>query len=162
MNTHKEPFRPTRLQFGVHSASGIFQRDLENRVAHIPFVKVHSDDILISGKKGKENLENLQQVLRIIQENGQRVKFGKYVFMSDEVIYLGFKINKNGITPVKEKIENIRTTKEPRNVSESKSFLGLMNYYHHYFKNFSETLEPLDEPLRKGVKWNGDRTNDRV
>ena len=51
VNTHKGLFRPARLQFGVHSASGIFQRELENRVAHIPFVKARSDDILISGKR---------------------------------------------------------------------------------------------------------------
>ena len=72
--------------------------------------------------------------------------------MADEIIYLGFKINKNGVTPAKENIENIKTTKEQRNVSELKSFLGLMNYYHHYFKNFSKTLKPLHELLRKGVK----------
>ena len=34
--------------------------------------------------------------------------------MADKVIYLGFNINKNSVTPVKEKIENKRTTKEPR------------------------------------------------
>ena len=47
--------------------------------------------------------------------------------MADEIIYLGFKINKNGVTPAKENIENIQTTKEQRNVSELKSFLGLIN-----------------------------------
>ena len=112
VNTHKGLFRPTRLQFTVHSASGIFQRELENRVADIPFVKVRSDDILISGTNDKEHLENLKEVLRVIQEKGLRLKFGKCVFMADETIYLGFKINKNGVAPVKEKIENIRTAKE--------------------------------------------------
>ena len=126
--------------------------ELENKVVHIPFLKVRSDDILISGKNDKEHLINLRQVLRFIQENGLRLKFGKCVFMADEVIYLGFKINKNGVTPVKEKIENITTTKEPSNVFDLKSCLGLINYYHRYFKNFSETLEPPHELLRKGIQ----------
>ena len=91
---------------------GLFQRKFENRVVHIPFVR--SGDILISGKKDKDHLENLGQVMGIIQENGLRLKFWKYVFMADKVIYLGFNINKNSVTPVKEKIENKRTTKEPR------------------------------------------------
>ena len=30
VNTHKGLFRPTRLMFGVHSASGVFQREIEN------------------------------------------------------------------------------------------------------------------------------------
>ena len=77
--------------------------------------------------------------------------------MADEIIYLGFKINKNGVTPAKENIENIKTTKEQRNVSELKSFLGLIYYYHRYFKNFSETLKPLHELLRKVLNGNGCR-----
>ena len=36
INTHKWLFRPSRLQFGVHSAAGIFQRELEKRLAGIP------------------------------------------------------------------------------------------------------------------------------
>ena len=46
--------------------------------------------------------------------------------MTGEAIYLGFKINENGVTPVKEKIKNIRTTKEPQNISELTS---LLNYF---------------------------------
>ena len=46
INLHKSLFQPTRLQFGVHSVSGIFQRELENRLASIPCVKVPSDNIL--------------------------------------------------------------------------------------------------------------------
>lgn len=65
INTHKT------LHFGVHSTFGIFQKELENRVAHILFVKYGcSNDILISGKNEKEHLENLRQLLHIIQENG--------------------------------------------------------------------------------------------
>ena len=35
----------------------------------------------------------------------------KCVFLQDEVVYLGFKINKNDIYPVKEKIEAIKNAK---------------------------------------------------
>ena len=32
VNTHKGLFQSTRFQFGVHSAFGIFQREMENRL----------------------------------------------------------------------------------------------------------------------------------
>ena len=38
--------------------------------------------------------------------------------MQDEVVYLGFKINKNGIFPVKEKIVAIKNAEEPKSVSQ--------------------------------------------
>ena len=72
--------------------------------------------------------------------------------MQNEVIYLGYKIIKDGIFPVKEKIDAIKSAKKPTNVSELKSFVGL-NYYHRHFQNFADTLEPLHDFLRRGVKW---------
>ena len=51
-------------------------------------------------------------------------------FMQDEVVYLEFKINKNGIFAVKENVDVIKNAKEPKNVSELNSFPGLLNYYH--------------------------------
>ena len=76
------------------------------------------------------------------------------LFILDKLfIYLGYKINTEGIFPVKEKIDAIKSTKEPTNISELKSFLGLLHYYHRHFQNFADTLEPLHNLLRKGVKW---------
>ena len=149
INTHKGLFQPTRLQFGVHSASGIFQRELESRLAS----KVRSDDILVSGRNDTEHFETLERVLKVIHDNGFRLKLKKCAFLQDEVVYLGFKINKNGIYPVKEKTEAMKNAKEPTNVSELKSFLGLINYYRRHFQNFADKIEPLHRLLRKGVKW---------
>ena len=74
--------------------------------------------------------------------------------------YLGFKINKHGVYPIKEKIDSIKNARIPQNVSELKSFLGRLNYYHRHFRNFAEVLEPLHKLLRKDVKWEwGDEQN---
>ena len=72
--------------------------------------------------------------------------------MQDEVVYLGFKINKNGMPTVK-KIDTIKNAKKTENISELKSFLGLLNYYHRHFQGFADTLKSLYNLLRKGVKW---------
>ena len=92
-------------------------------------------------------------MLKAIKANGLQLRLKKCAFMQNEVIYLGYKINKDGFFPVKEKIDAIKSTKEPTNVSELKSFLGLLNYYHRHFQNFADTLEPLHNLIRKGVKW---------
>ena len=124
----------------MHSASGIFQNELESRLASIPFVKVQSDDILVSGRNDTKHFETLERVLKVIHNNGLPLKLKKCTFLQDEVVYLGFKINENGIYPVKEKTEAIKNAKEPTNVSELKSFLGLINYYHRHFRNFADKI----------------------
>ena len=58
----------------MYSAYGMFQRELENRLASIPYVKVRSDNISISGKKGVEHFENLRKVLKIIYDNSLHLK----------------------------------------------------------------------------------------
>ena len=70
INTDKGLFQPKRLQFGIHSASAIFQREIEKCLDKIQFKKVQSDDILISGRNDIEHLEHLKSVLSILKSDG--------------------------------------------------------------------------------------------
>ena len=76
-NTHKALFRPTRLQFGLHSAAGIFQRELEKRLAGIPRTVLRVDDILVTSENDQEHLSNVEVVLI--------VKIKKYVKSNSKV-----------------------------------------------------------------------------
>ena len=73
--------------------------------------------------------------------------------MKEEVVYMGNCINKEGISPVPEKVKAIQDTPVLRNVSELKSFLGILNYFHRYIPDAATLLEPLHYLLRKDVKW---------
>ena len=55
-------------------------------------------------------------MLKVIKANGLRLRLKKCAFMQNEVIYLGYKINKDSIFPVKEKIDAIKSAKEPTNI----------------------------------------------
>ena len=154
INTHKGLYKPTRLQFGVHSAAGIFQREMEKRLSHVPFTTVRVDDILISGRNDAEHLKNLTDVFQILSANGLRLKQKKCTFMAPEVTYLGFRINKEGVSPVNEKIKPILEAPAPENVTQLKSFLGMLNYYHRHIPNMADILEPLHCLLRKNCTWN--------
>ena len=81
VNTHKGLFHPKRLQFGIHSVSGIFQREMEKRLDKIPFVKVRSDDILISGRNDAEHLDNLKSLLSIVKSNDLKLKLRNGIFL---------------------------------------------------------------------------------
>ena len=57
--------------------------------------------------------------------------------------YLGFRINKHGVHPVKGKIEPLLDAPAPANETQLKSFLGMLNYYHRYLPGIASVLEPL-------------------
>lgn len=153
INTHRGLFRPTRLQYGVHSATGIFQREMDRRLRHIPRTKVRVDDILISGKDDEEHLRNLSSVLQVIESSGLRLKEVKCVFLAEEVTYLGYNITKEGISPSPEKVKAIRNAAPPENVTQLKAYLGMLNYYNRYLPNLSAMIEPLHRLLRKGTTF---------
>ena len=129
VNTHRGLFQPTRLQFGVHSASVVFQREMEKRLSHIPFTSVRVDDILVSGRSDAEHLSNLKAVLQVIEDCGLRLKHSKCVFMTPEVTYLGFRVNKEGTTPVDDNIAAVMNAPEPVNASQLKSFDGMLIHW---------------------------------
>ncbi|XP_057298423.1 uncharacterized protein K02A2.6-like [Hydractinia symbiolongicarpus] len=153
INTHRGLYRPTRLQYGVHSATGIFQREMDRRLRHIPRTKVRVDDILISGKDDEEHLRNLSSVLQVIESSGLRLKEVKCVFLAEEVTYLGYNITKEGISPSPEKVKAIRNAAPPENVTQLKAYLGMLNYYNRYLPNLSAMIEPLHRLLRKGTTF---------
>ena len=152
-NTHKRLYRYNRLPFGVASAPVIFQRVMENLLQGFPNVCMYIDDILVTGENDLDHLQNLNTVLGCLKNAGIHLKQEKCKFMLSEVQYLGHTISAEGLKPSKSKVKAIEEAPVPRNVSELKSFLGLVNYYAKFLPNLASTLAPLYLLLNKNTKW---------
>ena len=153
VNTHRGLFRYNRLPFGISSAPGIFQRTMETLLQDIPHVVVYIDDILITGPTEEAHLNTLDKVLDRLETAGLRLKKSKCILMAPSVEYLGHRIDKHGLHPTEEKIRAVQEAPEPQNVTELKSFLGLISYYGKFLPNLSTTLAPLYNLLRSSTKW---------
>ena len=151
INTHRGLFRYNRLPFGIASAPEIFQRVMESLLSGIPGVIVYIDDILITGKTEADHLAALEEVLKRLENAGLRLKRDKCMFLAPSVIYLGYRIDAQGIRPVAEKVKAIQDAPQPRNVTELKSYLGLLTYYSRFLPNLSNTLAPLYKLLKRTV-----------
>lgn len=58
-----------------------------------------------------------------------------------------------GLYPLPEKIEAIVKAPSPMNVTQLKSYLGLLCYYSRFLPNLTFTLSPLYRLLKRNVKW---------
>ncbi|XP_054708231.1 uncharacterized protein K02A2.6-like [Uloborus diversus] len=153
LNTHLGLVRPTRLQYGITSASAMFQSIIEQILQGFPSVICFQDDILISSTTKVEHFRLLEQVLQQFLKYNVHLNGDKCVFMQTKVEFLGHIIDEFGIHPTEEKVSAIKNIKTPQNVTELKSFLGLLNYYAKFIKNSSTLLSPLYELLNKDVPW---------
>ena len=83
-------------------------------------------------------------------------KLSKCDFWLKEVSFLGHIVYAEGIRVDPAKIEAVMSWKLPRNVTEVRSFLGLVGYYRQFVKGFSAIASSLTKLLRKGVKFEWD------
>jgi hypothetical protein len=68
--THKGFFRYNRLPYGVASAPGLFQREMEKLIMGIEGVVCFLDDILVTGKTDDEHFNRLKLVLSRLDAAG--------------------------------------------------------------------------------------------
>ena len=125
---------------------------MENILLGIPKVTVYIDDILITGTTDEEHLKTLAEVLRRLEKTGLRANMAKCKFLAPSVTYLGHRIDHSGLHPLAEKVRAVQNAPDPHNVSELKSYLGLLTYYSKFIPNMETVLAPLYK-LRKEVPW---------
>lgn len=153
ISTHKGLFRYNRLPYGVATAPGLFQEEMENILGDIDGTVIYFDDVLVFGATQEEHNNNLRKVLNRFASCGLMVKLEKCQFSQEAVQFLGYEIDGEGLRVSKRKIEAIAKIKRPENLTELKAFLGMLNYYAKFIKNYAKLVSPLYELSRQNVKW---------
>ena len=126
---------------------------METLLQDLPGVCIYLDNILITGKIDQEHLSNLHAVLMRLSGAGMKLKPEKCFFMLQELEYFGHTISAKGIQPTTKKIRAILEAPPPTNVSQLKSFLGMLNYYGKFLPNLSTHLASLYTLLQKQSPW---------
>ncbi|XP_043203586.1 uncharacterized protein K02A2.6-like [Amphibalanus amphitrite] len=156
MTTFITPFgrkRFLRLPMGISLAPECFQRKMQEMLDGLPGVIVYMDDTLVFGDASNHDAR-LEAVIRRIHESGLKLNKTKCEFRRDEVKFLGMKISKNGIGVDDEKLEAIQQLQQPKNVTELRSLLGVVNYLCRFVPHIQERLRPLNDLLKKDAAWN--------
>lgn len=153
INTHKGLFQYNRLVFGVAAAPAIWQQAMDQVLEGIPQVQCILDDMIITGKTEQDHLNNLEQVLSRLHKHGLRANSSKCEFFQDKIEFCGHEISQDGLHKSQKKVDAVVNAPRPENVSQVRSFLGLINYYQHFLPNLSTLLQPLHKLLEKGSKW---------
>jgi hypothetical protein len=83
------------------------------------------------------------------------IKFSKCDFWLKEVAFLGHIITADGVKVDPEKVKAVSQWKQPMNVTEIHSFLGLAGYYRRFIEGFSKLARPMTALTQKGkeFKW---------
>lgn len=149
LNTHKGSYQCNRLLYGIASAPAIWHREEENILRKLRGGTVFLDDIKITGATDAEHLERRQAVFKRLREYNIKINLERSEFFKEKINYCGYIIDKYGIHKEKKKMEAVAEMPRPRNTTEVRAFIGLMNYYGRFMLSLSAILYPLNQLLRK-------------
>jgi len=147
------------MPFGLTNAPSTFQ-DMMNHVFSDMIdlgLLVYMDDFLIYAKTEKEHDRQVKEVLGRLQENCLAVSLDKCIWKTQEVEFLGYVIGQDGIKMAKGKVEAVLDWKTLASLTEVQSFLGFVNFYRRFIKDYPRVVRPLTELTKKGKKeweWN--------
>jgi len=147
-------YKYKRLPMGICLSTDIAQEIMETVLQDIKDVEIYLDDIGIFSNDWESHLQTIQTVLTKLQENGFSVNPLKCEWAVQETDWLGYWLTPTGLKPWTKKIQAITTLKQPTNLRQLRSFIGLVNYYKEMWPHRSHIMAPLTSLTGHKFVWN--------
>ncbi|MBW0512278.1 hypothetical protein O181_051993 [Austropuccinia psidii MF-1] len=139
------------MPFGLTSAPASF-KNLVNDIFYDLLdidVVVSLHDIMVFSKSEEEHVTHVPTVLAILRANNLFAKASKCLFHISSVEYLGYVVSSEGLKMNQAKFKQILNWPPPRNLKALPLFLGFVNFYRRFIKNFSKKISSLTSFLKK-------------
>ena len=105
----------------------------------------------------EEHIKRLRGVFEKLSATGLRLKPSKCEFFKPKFTYLGHIVSKDGIETEKKKVIAVQEWPILKTVTEVRSFLGFMNYYHKFIPKYAQLARPINQ-LVSGENANKKKT----
>ncbi len=124
------------MPFGLMNSHATFQRMMNRILLKVDNVRFFVDDVVIFSKNTEEHAVHLENIFRILKDNGLKLRIKKCSFMQPSVEVLRHIVDKNGVHVGDQKVEKVRDAIPATTRKELRSFLGLALYYRRFIPGF--------------------------
>ena len=140
-----------RCPMGLVSSGDEFCRRVDEAISGIGQLSKVMDDLLAFDESYKEHMQRVYKVLMTCRRNNITLNADKFIFAASEVEWVGYKINEHGRTPTTDRIRALKDFPVPANLTDLRSFMGLVNQ----LASFSDEIALLAQPLRPLLSTKG-------
>ena len=134
--THRGLFECSVMLFGLCNAPSTFQRLMEHVLQEELWkfcsLFYYIDDIIIFSPGFEEHLQHIDKKFQRLAN--LKLKGSKCNFSQESATFLGHIVTRDVIKPNQENLSAVQSYPIPRSVKETRSFLGLVCYYHRFIK----------------------------
>ena len=135
--THRGLYRYRRLMFGITSAPEKYQQIIRDVLRNCDGVANIADDLIVYGRGVKEHDKRLFAVLDRLREVGLTLNGKKCEFRLSKLTFFGHELTHRGVNPSEEKVAAIQDATPPKDASEVRSFMGLVQYSAKFLPNLA-------------------------
>ena len=110
-------------------------------------------DVLVHGKTLEEQDQNLDNTLQKLQEANLTLNKDKCEFAQTSVKFVGNIVDSDGVRADPEKVKAILQMKAPKDRTELRRFLGMVNQLSKFQPKTAELTKPLRDLLSSKNQW---------
>ncbi len=144
----------TAPQGYIASGDG-YSRRFNEIVSHVPNKTKCIDDTLLWADDISASFKQAVNWLDLCGQHGITLNPDKFVFAADTVEFAGFEITSDSVRPCQKYLNAIRHFPTPNNITDMRSWFGLINQVSYAFAA-TERMLPFRESLKPGTPflWN--------
>jgi len=158
-HTNRGLFEPLMMFFGMTNSPATFQtmmNDIFRTLIAKGIVVVYLDDILIFTETEEEHEQVVRRVLEVLAEHKLFLRPEKCEFHRKRIEYLGLVILENKVEMDPVKVAGVHDWPTPENWTDVQAFVGFVNFYRRFIRDFSTIARPLFDLTRSDKAWNWD------
>ena len=144
------------MPFGLVRAPRTFQRLMDKVIEGLEFnsALAYLDDVIVFGSTIDETMNRMIVVLDRLRSANLKLKAKKCLLFATRVKYLGHVISQEGVSTDPDKVRDIVNWHRPKTIKQTRSFLGMVNYYSRFVPKLAEIAHPLHQITKKNAKFN--------
>ena len=119
-------------------------------------------DIVVHGRTQEIHDKRLHQVLNSLEKANITLNLDKCEFNKSLMKILANIVSSNGISPDPEKVKAISDLPAPRNISQTRSFLGMVNQLSKFTDHLADKTKPIRDLLSEKNFWSWGQAQDKA
>lgn len=132
-----------RAPYGVSSISDHYNRRMDEAFSGLAGFKKIVDDVVIYSRTREDHIRDVRTFMKRCEEKGISLNRKKLQLAQTSVKFAGFILSREGYKPDPQLTSAISLFPTPQNVSDLRSFFGLVNQVASFVDDVSELLMPL-------------------
>lgn len=143
------------MPFGLMNAPATFQNCMNSVLRPVigRFAFAYMDDTVAYSEDFRKHVSHLDNIYRLLFNANLKINWSKCKFLQPYVEYLGYIVGQGEMRVSTKKIVTLMNFPTPKNQTNIRSFMGLINFYRMFIPNCAEISEPLNNLLRLEVEF---------